>query len=432
MNLFVLENKLINMRISFLFVFIALSTGINAQVEVPSKENNNTLIENSTNVNLNNSVVVDSTYRSVPATIDEESLEKKESDKNYKTPKRATAVETKSKKTEDIPVTGADAEMQVVPSSATYYSAGFESSKKKAAVQRTQRTPSYEQQTEMNQAVDYFQKNAPNSFEYHYFKYVSGNYDISLIDDLRKAEKIRPENADVSVQMAAYHIISNNDDSTLLYLEKLIKIGRLNPQVIKYAEDLLISVPENGTLITHGFDDTYAVVYQQLKNKIRTDIRLVSLDFMQSETYRNQLVEEKYILPESAIINIDYLKNLCALNSKKKIGLSSTIPKEYLQEIIGSLYITGLVYEYHTETFNNYYRNDELWNYLLKKEVINNATDDKSRQLSANYIPMLLQLRKVYTDDSDDNKWKDVDETLNRIGVQCNKYEQVQQLKSAY
>ena len=47
--------------------------------------------------------------------------------------------------------------------------------------QRTSRSPSIQQQVQMDQAVDYFEVNAPGSFESHYFKYVAGNYDTELI-----------------------------------------------------------------------------------------------------------------------------------------------------------------------------------------------------------------------------------------------------------
>ena len=42
-------------------------------------------------------------------------------------------------------------------------------------------------------------------------------------------------------------------------LEKLKMAGKLTDNTLHYAEDVLLSVPENGVLITHGFDDSYGV-----------------------------------------------------------------------------------------------------------------------------------------------------------------------------
>lgn len=308
----------------------------------------------------------------------------------------------------------------------------FEISKKQASEQRQQRSPSYQQQVAMDQAVGYFETSAPNSFEFHYFKYVSGNYDIDLIDHLRQAAVLRPENADVHVQMAAYHMIKQNKDSATLFLNKLTTSGRLTANTLHYAEDILISTPKGGTLITHGFDDTYGVWKKQQVDGVRKDVTIVSLDFLQSSHYRTWLTSKGYVLPQSTTINVAYLTSFCQLNEQKKLGISLTTPKEYLTPIQAKLYVTGLVFEYHQSEFANFNRNDELWNTSLKKYVVNNATDEKSKQLSANYLPMLLQLRKVYQQQENAVKLKEVDAATDKVSVQCKKYEQVQKLKNSY
>jgi hypothetical protein len=109
-----------------------------------------------------------------------------------------------------------------------------------------------------------------------------------------------------------------------------------------------------------------------------------------------------------------------------------TTPKEYFKPIQSKLYVTGLVFEYHENDFNNFERNDELWNSGLSKHLILNASDEKGKQLSANYLPMILQLRKVYGQTEEKEKLKDVDDAADKVGLQCKKYEQVQKLKKSY
>ncbi|MBL4861824.1 MAG: hypothetical protein JKY09_02250, partial [Crocinitomicaceae bacterium] len=308
---------------------------------------------------------------------------------------------------------------------------GFEYSKNKSAVQRAQRSPSVNQQVQMDEAVDYFKANSPESFECQYFIYVAGNYDVSLVNHLDKAEKLKPNNADVHVQKAAYNMIKENKSEAIRYVEKLKESDRLTDNVIHYAEDILLSAPENGTLITHGFDDSYATWYVQNKEHVREDVKLISLDFMQSEYYKRKLSELGYDLPESAVVDVDFLKTFCEKNTDKNLSVSLTAPKEYFKPLQDNLYVTGLVFEYHSTDFNNFQRNDFLWNETLKKHLVNNATNEKSKQLSANYLPMLLQLRRVYEQTGEEGKLKEVDEMLDKISVQSKKYEQVQQLKSA-
>lgn len=309
---------------------------------------------------------------------------------------------------------------------------GFTNSKNEASQQPMQRTPSVAQQQEMDKAVGYFATNAPNSFEYHYFAYTAGNHDVTRIENLRAAEEIMPENSDVHAQMAAYNIITRDADSAEMYIDKMLNSDRLNANTLLYAEDLLLSVPDNGVLITHGFDDTYSVYKKQQADGVREDVILISLDFLQSEFYRTLLKEDGFQFPEQEVIDVDFLKVFCELNASKSISISMTTPKEYFLPLQSNLYVTGLVFEYHQEVYNNFDRNEELWNTRLSKHLINDAQDEKSKQLSSNYLPMLLQLRKVYGQKEQKEKVKEIDKAIDKVSLQCRKYDQVQKLKSSY
>lgn len=327
-----------------------------------------------------------------------------------------------------------DASSTEIEQTAGYRSAqyNFSHSKKDAATQRTQRSPSNQQQSQMDDAVGYFKSKAPNSFEHHYYTFVAGNYDLSLISELEKAEKLRPDNSDVHVQMAACKIISNDSTNATKYVELLKSSKRLSVPVTEYTKDVLASTPENGTLITHGFDDSYGVWNAQNIDGLRSDVTLVSLDFLQSEVYRSSLKKKGYSLPEGVKIDVDYLVRFCELNKSKGLGISMTIPKEYLLPIKDKIYVVGLVFEYHEEEYNNFYKNDYLWNEKFEKTVINQPNSQKAKDLSANYLPMLLQLQKVYDERGEEKKKKEVDEASDKVSVQCKKYEQVQKLKSSY
>ncbi|MCR9173362.1 MAG: hypothetical protein NXI10_12755 [bacterium] len=350
---------------------------------------------------------------------------------------RSESVESEA---EEMPAESAVMEDAASPSPADYQMApgyqeanyGFTYSKQQATQQTTQRSPSPAQQQEMNDAVGYFATNAPNSFEYHYFTYTAGNYDVTRVEHLRQAEKIMPNNSDVHAQMAAYNIIKRDADSADLYIDKMLSSGRLNENTLLYAEDLLLSVPKQGVLITHGFDDTYSAYKKQQADGVREDVTLISLDFLQSDFYRTLLEEDGFKFPEQDVIDVDYLKSFCELNDSKPISISMTTPKEYFLPIQSNLYVTGLVFEYHQEVYNNFERNDALWNTELTKHLVEEAEDEKSKQLSANYLPMLLQLRKVYDQKEEKQKVKEIDKAIDKVSLQCKKYDQVQKLRSSY
>jgi hypothetical protein len=60
------------------------------------------------------------------------------------------------------------------------------------------------------------------------------------------------------------------------------------------------------------------------------------------------------------------------------------------------------------------------------------AKTDKGKQLTSNYLPMLLQLSKFYGEANEKEKKKKVDDESEKVSVQCNKYEQVKKIKSSY
>lgn len=383
-------------------------------------------VQGGQNQNTNNTTIQQdpATYQADTVVIEELEISKDKSAPGRKKLKASSYERSAAPQTESI-----EAPAQTVVMDA---SAGFEQSKSMSSSQRIQRTPTGAQQKAMDDAVKSLENSAPNSFEYHYYKYVAGNYNVSLIDHLNKAEAIRPNNTDVQIQKAAYYHIKKNSSKTKEYLNKLVTSKRLDDKLKFYAEDLLLSVPKNGTLVTHGFDDTYSVLYTQLKFSVRTDVRVISLDMIQSEEYRNTLKAEGYVIPSRTTVDVSFFKEFVSKNESKNIAVSLTTPKEYFKPIQGSLYLTGLVFEYHSSDYDNLHQNQTLWEKKLKKYPVEKATDEKLKELSSNYLPMLLVLYKHYKSSGETDKLESVDSALTKVSVQCGKYETVKRLKDSY
>jgi hypothetical protein len=298
--------------------------------------------------------------------------------------------------------------------------------------QRTQRTPSLAQQQLMDENVKFLAKNSPASFEYHLYSYISGNYDLSLIEHLKTAEKLDPSNMDVQLQMAAYYIIKDDTKNAEIYLQKLIDRNRFSNELLNYAEDLLLSVKVNGTLITHGFDDTFPLVYLQLKKGVRADVAIISLDLLQSQSYRSRLMAAGYKISNETFVDVKYFQNFLELNAGKNLAVSMTVPKEYVKDVQARLFPSGLVFDYSLEKeYSNFYRNELLWNKELQRKSLKEPTLQQTKNLNANYLPMLFQLRGVYLANNQPENLSEIDKWIDSIAVQCNKYEQVQKLKGA-
>lgn len=311
--------------------------------------------------------------------------------------------------------------------------ASFSKTKSAVQTQRTQKNPSIDQQEILNQTVTFYEKNAPNSFEYHYFKYISGNYDFSLINHLKEAEKLKPENVEVSIQFVAYYFLNGDSTNTALQLNKMVEKKRLSESLLFYAQDVLNSVEQNSTLVSHGIDDTYALLYWQICKNQRKDVRVISLDFLQSKIEIENLKKEKFAVPNQTLIDTSFFKLFMNANTQKQIAISLTLPKEYLKMLTANLHVNGLVFKYTTQAFNNdFYNCEYLWNQKLNKKVIQEPFSEQAKTLSSNYLPMLFVMRKVYSQQKEMDKLKEVDLMIDKISIQSQKSTEVDKVRKKF
>jgi hypothetical protein len=302
----------------------------------------------------------------------------------------------------------------------------FLKNKKLAATQITSRTPTLEQQAEMNTAIDYYKLNAPESFEYHYFTYIAGNYNLDLIMHLEKAKELKPTNSDVIVQMAAYHTIISDTNASSKELSQLVQMGKIEADVLTYDNALLNSVSTNGILLTHGFDDAYGSFYLQQNNNVRNDVKIVSLDLMQSKVYRDSLQKDGFQIPSSQVVDVQFFQDFCAQNQSKNLNLSMTFPKPYLQPQINQLEVQGLVYVFKDPSKSMATENQKIWKTFSLSKSFENVNTEKGKQLTANYLPMLFYLRDLYEKQNKKNEIPPIDKAIEKIGIQTNKLKQIQ------
>jgi hypothetical protein len=302
----------------------------------------------------------------------------------------------------------------------------FLKNKKLAATQITSRTPTLEQQAEMNTAIDYYKLNAPESFEYHYFTYIAGNYNLDLIMHLEKAKELKPTNSDVIVQMAAYHTIISDTNASSKELSQLVQMGKIEADVLTYDNALLNSVSTNGVLLTHGFDDAYGSFYLQQNNNVRNDVKIVSLDLMQSKVYRDSLQKDGFQIPSSQVVDVQFFQDFCAQNQSKNLNLSMTFPKPYLQPQINQLEVQGLVYVFKDPSKSMATENQKIWKTFSLSKSFENVNTEKGKQLTANYLPMLFYLKDLYEKQNKKNEIPPIDKAIEKIGIQTNKLKQIQ------
>ncbi len=283
----------------------------------------------------------------------------------------------------------------------------------KANTSSTQKNPTAKNQDLMN---DFISQNFSSSdFEYNISTFMAGNFDISKKKFLDKAREMQPTNQQVLIQSIGVNYILNDlkilkSDLKELRIQKFITDDDLS-----YARDVLLSLPQNTTLITHGITDTYPLFYLQEVENIRKDIGIVPMVLLQSEEYYSTLKNKKSLhLPAKKVINPDFIKEFCKNNNTY---LALTIPVSYFEGMKSDLFPIGLTFGYTPSEFQNSKMNQKLWETSLQKTVISKSKEKNGRQLSANYLPMLVNLYKFYESENNSKQLNSIKATIKEIGV---------------
>ena len=294
-------------------------------------------------------------------------------------------------------------------------------------MQGNQRNPTPEQQKELNKTLQTIETIDSNSFDYHIMKVKAGNYEVNNYYHLAKANELNASHPELQKQILAYQIITADSTEIKSSLNYQVENQQIAPEFINYGADLLYSSPQNSTLITHSFDDTYSVLFNQLNKKERKDVTVINLDFCQSKEYRELLSKKGYQLNYKGAIDTKFLSDMVSLNPTKKIALSMTLPKDYflnqtqVLEIYGLVFIQRIEEDFTTE-------NQSLWEKGLTKKILVSDTE-LAKRLSKNYLPLLLELSQLYQSKNQWEKKREVDEWIMKIGKKTNVSDQLKKLK---
>lgn len=298
----------------------------------------------------------------------------------------------------------------------------FSKTKVQSSTQKTQRTPTPQMQQALDGKVEELNEIAPNSFEYHLFNYSSGNYDVSREESLNIVYKQQPGNSEVLKLTSANAIVKGDTLNAKKYLNQLEFKNVIQQETIDYTADVLKSAEGNSALITHGFNDSYGVYQNQLNKNQQADIDVISLDFMQSQSYRDVLTIKGYDVPVQKEVNVGYLKSFCELNADKNIAISMTLPKEYLLPLQSKLYTCGLIFEYR-ESLNvsGSAILEDLWYNQLNKKVLNVHQTSLSNSYAGNYLPLLLYLKSHYEQQYDLDKMEKIETEIQKVSNKSGK-----------
>ena len=122
---------------------------------------------------------------------------------------------------------------------------------------------------------------------------------------------------------------------------ELVSASAYGADKLEYASNLLASIEANGILFTGSKGDTYPVLILQYLKKMRTDIRVVHLDWLKDPVYFQKLKESVGI--ESPDAN-----GIRSLSNRMPVYVSLAAGREIVEELDFELYCTGLAFKCST------------------------------------------------------------------------------------
>lgn len=277
-----------------------------------------------------------------------------------------------------------------------------------------QRTPLAAEQAEMDAKVKQLELISPNSWEYQLAYYSAGNYNLDRSSALEKAHQMNPDNIEVQKQFFSAEYINGDTLNAGNTLSLLSLNEDISLAVERYTSDVLTSCTMNSTLITHGFEDTYGALFNQFNHQQRMDVKVISLDFLQSPQYREKLIGLGYNLPKSTKIDVAYLSQFCFLNAEKELFLSVTIPRNYLDPLSKKLFPVGLTFQHAATPEEDLpIRQENLWFEQLNKYGLNEG--EERSKFAMNYMPLLMYLEAKYVQEGNEVLLLQIRESMDQI-----------------
>ncbi|MFT5581953.1 MAG: hypothetical protein ACI9G9_001218 [Psychromonas sp.] len=303
--------------------------------------------------------------------------------------------------------------------STEYLSNRFNSIYNQATENRRRKTFSVQETSQMNDVLNKMLATYNDDFLTYLSYYQAGQNDLIRIDALKKAKKIDPMNSSVLKEEMVYYSIVSKEIELRKVLIDLKAIGIYNDQLVEVAKDILYSQPDGSTLVLHGKEDAFAILYCQKILRIKEDeIFVISLDWLTSPQYRSIIETNNYQLPISKNIDIAFLKEFCLLNSSNSVSLALTLPKEYLIPNIDNLYLRGLSLSYSITPLDLSVQNEMIYNTQVK----NSLSQNYSHPITQNYLPVLYQLRRQFADKNELEEVEYIDEKILQLKSAFNGY----------
>lgn len=277
-----------------------------------------------------------------------------------------------------------------------------------------------EKQQVMRSLVDDMGKAIPNAFEYYLSKWMLEGNNFQYVDYLKKVEELGAGRAEHVQEMVVYGEVSGDVNKRDQYSLRYFSSKIASPGLLYYNYNVLVGVKTNAILLTCGDNDTYPLWMLQAKG-IRRDVLVLNLSLLHIDEYRNRIFDQlgvsrwesdevaakhKKGTDASKRYEQELIKHLAGNKEKRTVHVALTCGDMYTKPVEESLYLTGLAYEYSTESVDNMalLRKNFEQNYALDyldKPFYNDISAHYSGLVSMNYVVPMIKLYEHYMQSGD-------------------------------
>jgi len=260
---------------------------------------------------------------------------------------------------------------------------------------------------ELNEIVLKMEKAVPGSYEYYDVRTWNDGYqnedNAGLI---LKAYAMAPERTEIYSSLVNYFEMKRDHEHEAEICRKWFDSNDLSPNLLNYNYNVLMSLDDNGIVITNGDNDTYPLWILQYALGIKKNVVVVNINMVTVDSYRKKLFEENGIPADGLRAQENPSQEMIIrhliTSSGRPVYFANTLSTGYYEPFKENLYMIGLVFKYAKESFDNLavIRNNYERNYLmdyLKVRFNKDISEGIINRMNMGYMPFLIKLYEHYS-----------------------------------
>lgn len=280
--------------------------------------------------------------------------------------------------------------------------------------------------------VTLMEKNIPNTFTYYFVKGSTGGVDPQFGEYLLKAYEMNPRFPGIHGDVITYSISTHNDSLRKKVNKQWYDIDDINPGLFLYARNVLSSVEPNAVLLTQHDNDTYPVWMLQDVEGLRTDVKIINIDYLLLDSYQEPIFEELGI-PSFKIDTVDsdnYRENwtnvvhhfLGNFPHERPLYIALTVSSNWYEGFEDKMTLSGLTYAFAQENIDVLELNKKIIEEKFDLNDINNDFTDYVNQrnvikMNVNYLKPFRRLYEHYVETGNQTGISKIKEISEKIAL---------------